>query len=619
VRAETTRAFLVVAGPEGGRRVDLAAPATTIGAGPGADVVVAGAGSALVAVVLRDEAGWFLQEIGSSVAVGVNGQAVPPLGRRRLAAGDVVRAGAGAATLVFVADGAPATAPATSPAAAPAAAPATSPAAAPAGAAAASAPAARAGPAAPAAPGSPAPPAPRRGSSARRRAASGRLAGGVTPPRRRLAPTLTRLVPARFRRRPDRPWLLGGVAAAVVVAAVGGTVGLLVALAGGPGPGGGDDAPSGVAGGDAAAVRSASLAYLDSLRSARAAETAATTSRAAPAPAPAGAAAVASAAAGPRLAAVVAGPRRAVVRSELLLDGYSSEGPFEELAWRWRIAERPEGSRARLSSATRPWTFLLPDLPGTYVVELAVAAGGRESAPARHAIAVEGSPDGPALADGRAGTLGGRERRGSLPAERELPPGPAALLGRPLSDAEAERLAGLDREAFSAWLLTEEDLYLRWWADEVRALGLAGAPTLDLALPFELAEGRVDAAGLVGRLVAGPAWCARHADREAFVRAVLEDLLGLEPASHPAEADALRRAFEGEEASFLARQVASPTAALEAAVADPRCRARLLARALERVAGTAPTPAELSALAERLEREGPIRLAVERAWEVGRG
>lgn len=51
------------------------------------------------------------------------------------------------------------------------------------------------------------------------------------------------------------------------------------------------------------------------------------------------------------------------------------------LQYRWILVERPEGSRARLMNATAAEAYLLPDRPGTYMVQLLVEDGLGRSEP----------------------------------------------------------------------------------------------------------------------------------------------------------------------------------------------------------------------------------------------
>jgi len=72
-----------------------------------------------------------------------------------------------------------------------------------------------------------------------------------------------------------------------------------------------------------------------------------------------------------------AGPSRsAYVGTSVTLDGRASYDPNNDpLAFAWMLVSRPAGSTATLSGVTQPMPTLLPDLPGSYVVALAVGDG----------------------------------------------------------------------------------------------------------------------------------------------------------------------------------------------------------------------------------------------------
>ena len=72
-----------------------------------------------------------------------------------------------------------------------------------------------------------------------------------------------------------------------------------------------------------------------------------------------------------------AGPSRsAYVGTSVTLDGRGSYDPNNDpLAFAWMLVSRPAGSTATLSGVTQPMPTLLPDLPGSYVVALAIGDG----------------------------------------------------------------------------------------------------------------------------------------------------------------------------------------------------------------------------------------------------
>lgn len=68
------------------------------------------------------------------------------------------------------------------------------------------------------------------------------------------------------------------------------------------------------------------------------------------------------------------------VATPMALDGTASVDPDgDPLTFQWRIVEAPEGSLATIEDADQEEARLVPDLPGTYDVELAVSDGHLES------------------------------------------------------------------------------------------------------------------------------------------------------------------------------------------------------------------------------------------------
>jgi hypothetical protein len=77
-----------------------------------------------------------------------------------------------------------------------------------------------------------------------------------------------------------------------------------------------------------------------------------------------------------------AGDNQSVYLGDLVhLDGSASADPNNDvLYYDWAIAERPEGSLARLDAGALAKTSFVPDLPGNYVITLQVSDGSLESA-----------------------------------------------------------------------------------------------------------------------------------------------------------------------------------------------------------------------------------------------
>jgi WD40 repeat protein len=96
------------------------------------------------------------------------------------------------------------------------------------------------------------------------------------------------------------------------------------------------------------------------------------------------------------LAVAGAVPNNGTVGSAILLDGTGSSDPDgDPLAWAWSIAMRPGGSIASIANPLAARTSFLPDVAGTYTIQLVVRDGKSDSVPALlvvEAQAALGSP-----------------------------------------------------------------------------------------------------------------------------------------------------------------------------------------------------------------------------------
>lgn len=112
-----------------------------------------------------------------------------------------------------------------------------------------------------------------------------------------------------------------------------------------------------------------------------------------------------------------AGGDRAVLQNDrVALDGSGSSDPEgDSLAFRWRIASAPSGSRAALDDAQAERPMFTPDLAGDFVVELVVSDARHDSAPDRATIT--------ASADGSVRVGPGRRHRTPAEAAAAVAPG----------------------------------------------------------------------------------------------------------------------------------------------------------------------------------------------------
>jgi hypothetical protein len=83
-------------------------------------------------------------------------------------------------------------------------------------------------------------------------------------------------------------------------------------------------------------------------------------------------------------------PTQTAVGSSVVLKGSASSDPDgDPLTWSWSIALRPAGSNASIVSPTAPETSFVPDVPGTYTIQLIVRDGKVDSVPALVVVQVQ--------------------------------------------------------------------------------------------------------------------------------------------------------------------------------------------------------------------------------------
>lgn len=285
--------------------------------------------------------------------------------------------------------------------------------------------------------------------------------------------------------------------------------------------------------------------------------------------------------------ATIAEPGAALVGAALALDAGGSRDPDgDELHFRWLLVRRPDDSAARLSGGDGARVELTPDVAGDYEVAV-VVHDGTDSARA-----------GLTLHAGLPRSDPGREAALRRALER--------LTGRAPEPEQLAALLPLERGALVQTLLERPELYERWWLDELAYLldGPArpqGEPWD--SMPARLREGRVGVQDVHFALAVGRDWSGRWAGKQAWVSAVLERLLGLDPAAAQAERAAAERMYDGYESQLLGQKGSSQADLVRIATRDERARAHALRSAWRRVTGAEPEPAALSAALTRWQAE----------------
>jgi hypothetical protein len=212
---------------------------------------------------------------------------------------------------------------------------------------------------------------------------------------------------------------------------------------------------------------------------------------------------------------------------------------------------------------------------------------------------------------------GQEEERGAgertVPAP-DRPLGPRALrvihqdlLGRPPLRAERQRWAGEGRVQFLEEHLGSEVFWRAWLDEQLYHLLLVRnfRPESErvMALPAELAEGRVGALEALHVVALSPAFDLRNPGADTFVTVVMEQFIGVEVQRAPRELALGKRMYDGRAGSFLGERGGSQADVVRIAFEDPRALRVLLAREHDRLLRRAPDRRELGAWVKRLEAD----------------
>ncbi len=297
---------------------------------------------------------------------------------------------------------------------------------------------------------------------------------------------------------------------------------------------------------------------------------------------------------GDRLVAVaptarLSGPSRAGVGQTVLLsaaDSAAADGA--PLTHRWMLLAQPAGSIARLETQGQARAELTPDHPGRYLVAL-VVHDGRSPGSTQLSIEAVHPPS-------TAGEEGGAPD--AARAARDWTRAAEALLGRAL-DPDERRALDAGPAARVEALLEREELYARWWEQELDHLGLTGVHRPQgepwISVPRRLRAGQFGVPDLWFAVLVSQDWASRYPGREAYVDAALAGLLGPDPARDPELRAAARRLYDGHTARLLGQDVEDQVGLVRALAQSPQAHRAALQRAIRRALGAAPA-------ADRLER-----------------
>lgn len=192
------------------------------------------------------------------------------------------------------------------------------------------------------------------------------------------------------------------------------------------------------------------------------------------------------------------------------------------------------------------------------------------------------------------------------------------LVGRPPFAAEAERWAGKPRAELVDALLAGREAWAHWLAEELWYFLLVNnfAPRAEsvLAIPDELAAGKLDVRAAVHRVALSPNFESRNPGADTFVTVVLEQLAGLAVERVPRELAAGKKAYDGVAATFLGQPAHTQADVVANAIASEGFARHFLARQHERLARAKPEAKALATWAAEFRRDPATFRELVRAW-----
>jgi len=289
---------------------------------------------------------------------------------------------------------------------------------------------------------------------------------------------------------------------------------------------------------------------------------------------------------------------------EVRLDGTLSGDPDgQELGFRWRLADRPPGSRAELADAGTSVARLKPDVPGAYRVELRVADGKLWSlatttlvvahAPARRSSAGPSAPT-------------------TTFVDRKLDPARLRLIRRLFFDLkwrgprleEIEEWYDKPHEEMVRAFLADEEAWAAWYEGQLFYFLLLdnfrpkeGRLT---TIPARLAKGELTVPRALEEIVRSQYFNARNPGNDTFVTVVLEQCLGMTVQEREAKRvlDAGKKMYDGYRTKLFKEEGDSQADFVRIVFAQPGFYRHFLARTWKDLHGTEADPKRIDAWAE---------------------
>lgn len=304
--------------------------------------------------------------------------------------------------------------------------------------------------------------------------------------------------------------------------------------------------------------------------------------------------------------AVVPPPATGAAGGTVEVDGsLSSDRDRQPLGFRWRLLDRPDGSRPVVEGAEEPVLRLRPDRPGAYRLELRVHDGALWSLPEETAVLVG--------RDGSREAEGGPARRepDALP-EGRLDPSRLKLVRRLFVDLKQRTPTAAEQARFYAppvpevvdALLSDAETWEAWYERQLhyfllldRFRPVEGPLT---TIPARLARGETAPLGALEEIVRSQFFNQRNPGNDTFVTVVLEQCLGMVVQKSPAALEAGKKLYDGHRAKFLGETGDSQADVVRIVFGRAECAEHFVRRTYRELFDAEPTPARVAADAARV-------------------
>lgn len=228
---------------------------------------------------------------------------------------------------------------------------------------------------------------------------------------------------------------------------------------------------------------------------------------------------------------------------------------------------------------------------------------------------------GPARAGGGQGLAADGETR-AVPADvlddRRLRAAFLDLFGRPPFRSEREEWRGRGLRELLDEAFGREDFWSNWLDDELYYFLLIDnfRPRSErvMALPAELAAGRIDVRDAIHRILLCPSFDLRNPGADTFVTVVMEQILGLTVQKNARVLEIGKKVYDGGQGTFLGVRGSSQSDVVRIAIEDDRFAQVFLAREYRRILRAEAPRRELSRWSGRLRRDPHEYTAILKEW-----